>query len=248
MDRRDDPLPPFLYWSLVFSPCSPTILIMRIIIRLARRHIRRGRKMSKSEEERYKELYKAGTTPWDIGRPDFNLIDTVTQRRIQKCNALDIGCGSGTNSLWLAQKGFTVTGVDVSEIALQNARENASKAGVDCTFLLADFLKQNITGMPFGFVFDRGCFHSFDSDEVRKAFSERVAVHLEEGGLWLSIIGNADGLPHGATPQAGPPRRSAGDIAIAVEGTFEILSLHSSHFESNSPQPPRAWVCLMRKR
>ncbi len=204
--------------------------------------------MAKSEEERYKELYKAGTTPWDIGRPDFNLIDMVTKRPIQKCKALEIGCGSGTNSIWLAQKGFTVTGVDVSEIALQNARENSSKDGVGCTFLLIDFFQQDVNGMPFGFVFDRGCFHSFDSDEVRRKFSEKVANHLEEGGLWLSIIGNADGLPHGATRQAGPPRRSARDIAVAVERAFEILSLYASHFESDHPNPPGAWVCLMRKR
>ncbi len=204
--------------------------------------------MSKSEEERYKELYKAGTTPWDIGRPDFNLIDIVAERQIQKCKALDIGCGSGMNSVWLAQKGFTVTGVDVSEIALRNAKENSSKAGVDCTFLLIDFLKQEVPGKPFGLVFDRGCFHSFDSDEVRKNFSERVADHLEKGGLWLSIIGSADEPPRGPGPFGGPPRRSAKDIVVAVEQLFEILTLYSSHFESDHPNPPRAWVCLMSKR
>jgi hypothetical protein len=46
----------------------------------------------------------------------------------------------------------------------------------------------------------------------------------------------------------GPPKRTARDIVAAVELYFEILSLASSHFGANVPAPPRAWVCLMRKR
>lgn len=202
----------------------------------------------KAKQEQFKEYYRAKTTPWDLGSPDSNLIGTVTKKPIESCRALNIGCGSGQDSIWLAQQGFLVTGVDISEIALQKAKENASKANVKCTFLLTDFLEQEVPGAPFGLVFDRGCFHLFDSDEVRKRFAQRVAYHLEEGGLWLSIIGSADEPPRGPDPLAGPPRRSARDIAVAVEPYFEILSLNRSHFESDRSKPPRAWACLMRKR
>jgi len=82
------------------------------------------------------------------------------------------------------------------------------------------------------------------SDRDRRAFAENVAAHLEEDGLWLSIIGNADDRRAGP----GPPRRSARDIVNAVEPCFEILSLVAGHFGSRRPDPPRAWVCLMRKR
>jgi predicted O-methyltransferase YrrM len=57
---------------------------------------------SKMIEEQFKERYKAGNTPWDIGKPDFNLIQTVTTMDIKPCNVLQIGCGTGNNSLWLA--------------------------------------------------------------------------------------------------------------------------------------------------
>jgi len=67
---------------------------------------------------------------------------------------------------------------------------------------------------------------------------------LEKDGIWLSIVGNAD--EHRDNP--GPPQRTARDIVNSVESYFEILSLVSSQFESNRPNPPRAWVCLMRKR
>jgi methyl halide transferase len=50
-------------------------------------------------EERFKKRYESGDTPWDIGKPDFNLIQTVTMMTIEPCKALDIGCGTGDNSI-----------------------------------------------------------------------------------------------------------------------------------------------------
>jgi methyl halide transferase len=137
-----------------------------------------------------------------------------------------------------------VIGIDISEIAIQKAIEKASKANVKCTFIVIDFLTNKIEGAPFGFVFDRGCFHSLNSDEERKSFAENVAAHLEKDGLWLSLVGSADEQRQ----SPGPPRRTARDIVNSVEPYFEILSLVSSYFGSNRPDPPKAWVCLMQKR
>ncbi len=195
-------------------------------------------------EERFKKRYESGDTPWDIGKPDFNLIQTVTTMALNPCKALDIGCGTGDNSIWLSQKNFQVIGIDISEIAIQKAIEKASKANVKCKFIVIDFLTNKIEGAPFGFVFDRGCFHSLGSDEERKSFAENVAGHLEEDGLWLSLVGSADEQRQ----SPGPPRRTARDIVNSVEPYFEIHSIVSSHFGSNRPDPPKAWVCLMRKR
>ncbi len=195
-------------------------------------------------EERFRKRYESGDTPWDIGKPDVNLIQTVTGLPLGPCKALDIGCGTGDNSIWLAQQNFWVTGVDATEIAIEKAREKALQARVQCSFLVVDFLTGNIAGAPFGFAFDRGCFHSFQTDAERQKFAENVAAHLEEEGLWLTLAGSADAT----RPGPGPPRRTAKEIVNAVEPSFEILSLISGHFGSNRPDPPRAWVCLMRKR
>jgi SAM-dependent methyltransferase len=194
--------------------------------------------------EHFKKRYESGYTPWDIGKPDFNLIQTVTTMAIGPCKALDIGCGTGDNSIWLFQKNFQVISIDISEIAIQQAIEKASKANTKCTFIVIDFLKNKVEGAPFGFVFDRGCFHSLNSDAEREIFAENVADHLDENGLWLSLVGNADEQSN----RPGPPQRTARDIVNAVEPNFEILSLVSGHFGSNSPNPPRCWICLMRKR
>ena len=92
-------------------------------------------------EESFRERYRSGDTPWDIGQPDFNLVEVVTKHPIPSCKALDIGCGTGDNSIWLAQNGFQVIGTDTSNIALEKAKEKASKANVQCDFILVDFLK-----------------------------------------------------------------------------------------------------------
>ncbi len=196
------------------------------------------------EKDRFKKRYESGDTPWDIGKPDFNLIQTISTIAIEPSKALDIGCGTGDNSIWLSQKGFQVTGIDISELAIQKAKEKASKANFKCTFMVIDFLTKKIEGAPFGFAFDRGCFHSLNSHEERNTFAENVAAHLEKDGLWLSLIGNADEQRHAP----GPPQRTARDIVNSVEPYFEILSLVSGYFGSNRPNPPKAWVCLMRKR
>ena len=194
-------------------------------------------------EDRFNERYKEGSAPWDIGRPDFNLIQAVTTTPIAPCKTLEIGCGTGDNAVWLSQQHFTVVGVDTSEIAIEKAREKAAKANVSCTFAVLNFLKSHVEGAPFAFAFDRGCFHTQDSASERQTFAEQVNRHLGEKGLWLSVIGSADD-----ECTEGPPKLTASGIVGAVEPYFEILSLVSSHFEVHLPALPRAWVCLMRKR
>ena len=112
--------------------------------------------------DRFQKRYESGDTPWDIGKPDVNLIQTVTAAPIEPCKALDIGCGTGDNSIWLAEQKFQVTGIDASETAIQQAIEKALQANVQCSFMVMDFLTNKIAGAPFGFAFDRGCFHHFE--------------------------------------------------------------------------------------
>jgi len=197
-----------------------------------------------AEEGRFTKRYQAGDTPWDIGSPDSNLIHAVTAVPIAPCKALDIGCGTGDNALWLSQQGFRVMGVDASEIAIEKAKAKALKANARCAFWVRDILKGHVEGAPFGFAFDRGFFHTLGSERERESFAEKANGLLEKDGLWLSLLGNADEQRKGP----GPPQRTARDIVNAVEPYFEILSLASGAFGSNHPNPPRAWVCLMRKR
>ena len=195
-------------------------------------------------EGRFKQRYEAGDTPWDIGKPDLNLVQTVTALPIAPCQALDMGCGTGDNAIWLSQQQFRVLGIDVSETAIAKARQKALDANAPCIFMVGDILRSQIEGSPFGFVFDRGFLHLLDAEEQRSKCAATVNRHLDEGGLWLSLLGNADEARGGP----GPPRRTARDIVYALEPSFEILSLVSSHFELRQMDSARSWVALFRKR
>jgi 2-polyprenyl-3-methyl-5-hydroxy-6-metoxy-1,4-benzoquinol methylase len=195
-------------------------------------------------KNRFEERYRNGDTPWDHGTADVNLVDMVKQRPIPKCKALDVGCGTGNNAIWLARQHFVVTGCDISQTAIEKAKEKASLSDVNCYFFVADFLHEKIPGSTFGFVFDRGCLHSVDTAEERSMFAKNAASHLKEGGIWLTLTGNADEKHR----EDGPPQLTAGELMFAVEPYFEIISLTAGHFGSDQTDPPKAWVCLMRKR
>jgi len=197
-----------------------------------------------TQEKRFEERYSRGEIPWDIGRVDVNLAETVERRPLCVGAALDIGCGTGDNTVWLARRGFRVTGVDIAPLAIEKAREKAEREGVACRFLVADFLHADVPEGPFGFIFDRGCFHSLGEREKHERFARNVARHLGPGGLWLSLIASRD------APQRhpGPPRLSAAEVTAAVEPVFELLSLESGYLDSDRPDPIRCWVVLMKKR
>lgn len=194
--------------------------------------------------DRFKERYRKGETPWDLGRPDFNMVEIVTRRPIAQCKTLEIGCGSGNDAIFLAQHGFTLTGIDVSRIALDKAEDKAAEAGVKPEFMQLDFLSRDVPGGPFKFIYDRGCFHHAEDAKARETFAQRVAAHVEEGGLWLSLIGSTDGPDR----EGGPPRRSLTQVVLAVEPYFEILSARAGYFDSGRETSPGNWVCLMKRR
>ena len=187
--------------------------------------------------------YASGFTPWDSDEPDPALVATVEAGTIPSGRALEVGCGTGTNALWLAARGFDVLGVDVSPLAIGRARAKLGDTAGACRFEVRDFLKDPPEGV-FDFVFDRGCFHVFDARKVRTRFASLVARMLAPGGLWLSLIGSTEGGPR----DTGPPRRSARDIASAVEPALEIVQLRAIHFDLHVEMPPAAWLCLSRVR
>ncbi len=197
-----------------------------------------------NKKSKYDQRYEDGDTPWELNRPDQNLINVIKEERIQPVRTLDIGCGTARNAIWLAQNKFEVTGADFSSLAIEKAKQRAKQQGVNIRLLEKDFLSPDVIASDFEFVFDRGCFHGFTEANQRKQFAKNVSLHLKEKGLWLSLLGNSDDEPR----DEGPPMRSALEIVSAVEPFFEILFLKANRFDSNREKPAKCWVCFMRKR
>jgi len=195
-------------------------------------------------ENRFEDRYQSGDTPWDHGMVDHNLIEAVSTHNIAPCRALDIGCGTGENALWLSRQGFETVACDLSPTAIQRSKDKLVNGKAEVLFVIADFLQDAIPDAPFGFIFDRGCLHCMSEDSEREAYVAKVADLLEADGHWLSLVGNADE----GEREVGPPQLTAAELVSAVEPQFEVLSLVSGHFGSDQEKPPRAWICLMRKR
>ncbi|TCO53493.1 class I SAM-dependent methyltransferase [Actinocrispum wychmicini] len=85
----------------------------------------------------YNVGYRYARMPWEIGAR-AELIGLVRSGRLRRGRAIDLGCGTGANSIFLAQQGFDVTGVDFAPAALVKARAAAERAEVDVHFVLDD--------------------------------------------------------------------------------------------------------------
>ena len=189
----------------------------------------------------WNESYASGQLPWDTGQPEPLLVEFVTSGCVTPAPTLEIGAGTGTNAIWLAERGFDVLGVDISPLAVERANTKMKGRALRCRFAALDFLATPAPDGPFQFVFDRGCFHVFDEPSERQRFAARVAAALATGGLWLSLIGSTEGPPR----EVGPPRRSAREVALAMEPALEIVELRSVEFRGHDA---KAWFCLSRQR
>ncbi|GED99340.1 class I SAM-dependent methyltransferase [Gordonia crocea] len=79
--------------------------------------------------EHWEEFYGDGKRPW-TRRPNAILVEEVGALPGAGRTALDLGCGSGADAIWLAQQGYAVTAVDIADAALETGRAHAREAGV----------------------------------------------------------------------------------------------------------------------
>lgn len=192
----------------------------------------------------WNQRYATGETPWDTGQPDPHLVDLLDSDEIAPCRVLEIGCGTGANALLLAERGFDVTALDLSSLAIERARASGAAAGAAVDFRVHDFLAEDPDGGPFELVVDRAVWHVFDAAEDRARFAARVAKQLVVGGRWFTIAGSTEGPER----DHGPPRRSARDLADAIEPSLELVWLREAEFAGDLPTSTRAWLALARRR
>ncbi|MFZ2640762.1 MAG: class I SAM-dependent methyltransferase [Verrucomicrobiia bacterium] len=181
--------------------------------------------------------------PWDTGKPSTQLRLLLESGAVKPCRALDLGCGTGTNAIFLAQQGFNATGVDLSEVAVQRALEKARTAGVTANFICASVLALPDLGEPFEFVSDIGCFHTLAKDQ-RNAFVAQVTRVTQPGSVYFLLCGNAK-----EPLDPGPPTLSEEEIRGTFSGHFDIEWIRECRFDTASlPKAPLGYATLMRRQ
>ena len=120
----------------------------------------------------YDLAYRLGQPRWDSGA----VLPQVIALSEHAHTALDLGCGTGTSAIYLAQKGLRVVGIDYAPKAIDTARDKAQRANVTVDFRVGDVTRLDSLGLreQFDLVLDVGCFHGLDF-KARARYVEYVA-------------------------------------------------------------------------
>jgi SAM-dependent methyltransferase len=134
----------------------------------------------------YRAFYLVRLPIWERRKPPSDLIQLVDgPDALAPGRALDLGCGTGTDSIYLAQHGWEVTGLDMVPEALAIARHNAAAAGVDLHFVQGDVTHvRDFVARDFALLLDFGCFHTLPQDE-RAVYVDGVSEVAAPGAMLL---------------------------------------------------------------
>ncbi|MFJ8646848.1 class I SAM-dependent methyltransferase [Streptomyces sp. NPDC093546] len=136
--------------------------------------------------DRYARVYEAGAPLWEPPEPNEALVHALEVMGVEPCSVIDLGCGEGRDSNYLAGRGFDVVGVDVARPALTKARERAAAQGVGPTFLERDIcVLADLPRQRFDLAINMGCLHMIPDSDLRSAHLKRVHELLAPDGLFL---------------------------------------------------------------
>lgn len=183
--------------------------------------------MTMYDQASWDERYSASTAVWS-GQPNVQLVAEATD--LPPGRALDVGSGEGADALWLATRGWQVTGVDFSTVALERAAGHAAAAG------LADRIRWRqedvrVWGPPAG-AFDLvSSQYMHLPPELRRPLFDRLAAGVAPGGVLLVVGHDVGDIAAGAHRPSDPERFfSAAEVAAGLDPDgWEVLTAETRH-------------------
>ncbi|WP_432841299.1 class I SAM-dependent methyltransferase [Dactylosporangium sp. CA-092794] len=151
----------------------------------------------------YLDAAGSGGPPWDIGGPQPALA-AVLDDGVKGPKVLDVGCGPGDLAIALAQRGYDVTAIDISRVAIDMARAKAAAKGLTIRFEVQDATELSLPWGPFDAVFDSGLLHSLhrDGDRATDRYLALLPALAAPGAtVFVLAVSLEPGQPWGVTEE-----------------------------------------------
>jgi len=181
------------------------------------------------------------TMPWFYHELDDDLRQALDRLGLRRGAALDLGTGPGTQAMQLAQRGFAVTAVDISEAAIRLAREKAEAQGLTIAWQQDDVLATRLSG-PFDLIFDRGCFHVLPP-ERRPDYASTIAGLLKPGGFFFLKC-----FSHLQPGTQGPHRFTPEQIHEIFGSQLQVQSIEETVYQGTLDPLPHALFCVLQQK
>lgn len=164
--------------------------------------------------------------PWETGHPQSEIRQLADSGEI-KGAVLDVRCGTGENALYIAQKGFRVTGIDSEPTVIAKAMLEAAARNLKVPFFAFDALHLGCLGMLFDTVIDTGLIHVY-SDFEKKIFVNSIAQTLKKGGKYHMLC-----ISEREKGSFGPRRVTQDEIRSLFKEGWEIKSIKDARLDTN---------------
>ena len=210
--------------------------------------------MIKEQMERIYRDIPLDKIPWNTVTPPEILVTAVTANIPKTGKAIELGCGAGNHVIYFSKMGYDCTGVDISENAIQIARNSALTAGAKCKFIVAD-VTGDLSGCDstFDFVYDWELLHHIFPED-REKYIANVDRLLNSSGRYLSVCFSEDSLQFGGS---GKYRKtplgtllylsSEKEMELLFTKCFEICDLKTMDIQGKNVTH-RAIYALMKKK
>jgi SAM-dependent methyltransferase len=194
----------------------------------------------------YRYISKNNTKelPWDINTYDENLKEIIDLLNLKKGDILELGCGSGNDIKFLSKRGFNVTGIDISEKAINIDKIN-NKNSKNVKFIVGD-VQNNLPNKTYDIIYDRGCIHNIKIEDNLKNIFEILSNKLKFKGKIIIITGNSNDYEKRFSR---PNSTTISEIEFSSNDFFKIKLAKEIEFKLNKNYGNAlGWLFLLEKR